>query len=155
VYRERIIRPLGLEHSAYDPQGPIAGPHARGYLVNRDGSLVDQTAVHWGIGAEGGIVSDAADTARFLVALMQGRLLGPVAAARMRTGDFWSGGGDTPSCGGSAYGHSGAGEGYKTNVWVSSDGSRVVVLLLNGRMADQATGDLRAAQALDQLYCSA
>jgi hypothetical protein len=72
----------------------------------------------------------------------------------MRTRDFWSGG-DRPSCGGSAYGHSGAGEGYKTNTWVSSDGRRVVVLLLNGRMADQATGDLRAAQALDQLYCAA
>ena len=154
VYRERIIRPLGLAHTAYDPQGDITGPHARGYLVNRDGSLADQTAVHWGIGAEGGIVSNATDTGRFLVALMQDRLLGPVAAAGMRTRDFWSGG-DTPSCGGSAYGHSGAGEGYKTNTWVSSDGRRVVVLLLNGRMADQATGDQRAAQALDQLYCAA
>lgn len=153
VYRERVIRPLGLSHTAYDPQGDISGPHARGYLVNADGSLVDQTAVHWGIGAEGGIVSDTADTARFLVALMRDRLLGPATLAGMRTGDFWSGG-DTPSCGGGAYGHSGAGEGYKTNVWVSSDGSRVVVLLLNGRMADQATGDLRAAQALDQLYCA-
>ena len=39
----------------------------------------------------------------------------------------------------------GAGDGYKANVWVSSDGSRVVVLLLNGRMADRAIGDLRAA----------
>jgi D-alanyl-D-alanine carboxypeptidase len=154
VYRERIIRPLGLAHTAYDPQGDITGAHARGYLVNRDGSLADQTAVHWGIGAEGGIVSNATDTGRFLVALMQDRLLGPVAAAGMRTRDFWSGG-DTPSCGGSAYGHSGAGEGYKTNTWVSSDGRRVVVLLLNGRMADQATGDQRAAQALDQLYCAA
>lgn len=101
VCRGRIVRPLGLGHTAYDPQGDISGPHARGYLVNRDGSLVDQSAVHWGIGAEGGMVSNAADTARFLVALMQDRLLGPVAAAGMRTGDFWSGG-DTPSCGGSA-----------------------------------------------------
>jgi CubicO group peptidase (beta-lactamase class C family) len=100
------------------------------------------------------MVSNAADTARFLVALMQDRLLGPTTLAGMRTGDFWTDP-DTPSCGGSAYGHSGAGDGYKTNVWVSSDGSRVVVLLVNGRMADQATGDLRAAQALDQLYCSA
>ena len=154
VYRQRIIRPLGLTHTAYDPQGDITGPHARGYQVNPDGSLVDQTAIHWGIGAEGGIVSDAADTARFLVALMQDKLLGPAAAAGMRTGDFWSGG-DTPSCGGSAYGHSGAGDGYKTNVWASSDGSRVVVLLLNGRTADLDASDLRAAQALNQLYCSA
>src|SRR5512132_4331188 len=135
-------------------QERISGPHARGDLVDRDGSLVDQSAVHWGIGAEGGIVSSAADTGRFLVALMQDKLLGPVAAAGMRTRDFWTQA-DTPSCGGSAWGHSGAGEGYKTNTWVSSDGRRVVVLLLNGRMADQATGDQRAAQALDQLYCAA
>ena len=79
------------------------------------------------------------DAARFLTALMQNGLLGPVAAAGMRTGDFWSGA-DTASRGGSAYGHSGAGDGYKTNVWVGSDGSRVAVLLLNGRIADQATG---------------
>jgi D-alanyl-D-alanine carboxypeptidase len=154
VYQEQIIGPLGLGHTAYDPQGDITGPHAHGYLVKTDGSLADQTAVHWGIGAEGGMVSNAADTGRFLVALTQDRLLGPATAAGMRTGDFWTEA-DTPSCGGSAYGHSGAGDGYKTNVWVSPDGRRVVVLLLNGRMADQATGDLRAAQALDQLYCSA
>jgi hypothetical protein len=85
---------------------------------------------------------------------MQDRLLGPAAAAGMRSGDFWTEA-DTPSCGGRTYGHSGGGEGYKTNVWVSSDGSRVVVLLLNGRMADMATSDQRAAQALDQLYCAA
>ncbi|HWD46383.1 MAG TPA: serine hydrolase domain-containing protein [Actinomycetota bacterium] len=137
VYRQRIIQPLGLDHTAYDPQGEITGPHARGYLVHADGSLADMTAVHLGIGAEGGIVSDAADTARFLTALMQGQLLGPAAAAAMRTGDFWTEA-DTPSCGGSAFGHSGGGEGYKTNVWVSADGHRVVVLLLNGRMADMA-----------------
>jgi D-alanyl-D-alanine carboxypeptidase len=154
VYQERIMRPLGLGHTAYDPQGDITGPHARGYLVNLDGSLTDQTAVHPGIGAEGGIVSSAADTARFLTALMQDRLLGPLAAAGMRTRDFWSGAA-TPSCGGSAYGHTGGGSGYQTNVWVSSDGSRVAVLLLNGRTPNPATGDMRAAQALDELYCSA
>ena len=98
VYQEQIIRPLGLRHTAYDPQGDITGPHAHGYLVKADGSLADQTAVHWGIGAEGGMVSNAADTGRFLVALMQDRLLGPATLAGMRTGDFWSGR-DTPSCG--------------------------------------------------------
>ena len=44
------------------------------------------------------------------------------------------------------------GSGYKTAVWVSGDGRRVAVLLLDGRMADQATGELRATQALNQLY---
>ena len=28
LYRERIFQPLGLKHTAYDPEGPIAGPHA-------------------------------------------------------------------------------------------------------------------------------
>ena len=36
-YQERILRPLGLAHTAYDPQGDITGPHARGYLVNPTG----------------------------------------------------------------------------------------------------------------------
>jgi hypothetical protein len=75
---------------------------------------------------------------------MQGRLLGPVAAAGMRTGDFWTER-TGPAAVAAPTGHSGAGEGDKTNVWVSSDSRRVVVLLLNGRMADQATGDQRAA----------
>ncbi len=44
---------------------------------------------------------------------------------------------------------------YKTNVWVSSDGSRVATLLLNGRAANQATGDMRPEQALAELYCPA
>jgi len=40
-------------------------------------------------------------------------------------------------------------------VRVSSDASRVAVLLLNGRADNQATGDMRAEQALAELYCSA
>jgi CubicO group peptidase (beta-lactamase class C family) len=153
-YQERILRPLGLAHTAYHPQGDITGPHARGYLVNPDGSLVDQTAVHWGIGAEGGIVSDAADTARFLTALMQNRLLGPVAAAGMRTGDFWSvrtrqaavaaptGTAEPPTvirptCGSAA----------------TAAGSRCCCS--TDALPTRPPGDLRAAQALDELYCSA
>lgn len=33
LYRERIFGPLGLKHTAYDPHGPIAGPHANGYVL--------------------------------------------------------------------------------------------------------------------------
>jgi CubicO group peptidase (beta-lactamase class C family) len=45
--RERIFTPLDLGSAAYDPQGPISGPHARGY--NLAGTLRDMTAVHGGI----------------------------------------------------------------------------------------------------------
>ena len=154
AYRDRILVPLGLDQSAYDPQGDITGPHARGYTVQADGSLVDQTAVHLGIGAEGGIVSSAPDTGRFLTALMQGNLLGPATLDAMRKRSFWSGG-DAAPCGGRAFGHSGGGSGFKSNVWVSRDGRRVAVLLLNGRAADANTDDQRAAQAMITLYCSA
>jgi D-alanyl-D-alanine carboxypeptidase len=149
LYRERIFEPLGLERTAYDPQGPIAGPHAHGYSVGAGGTLEDTTAWHGGIGAEGGLVSDATDTAAFLTALMRGRLLDPAMLAAMKRDAFWSGGEET-GCG-TAYGHSGAGPGFKTNVWVSGDGSRLAVLLLNGRAGD--FGDALAASALRDLYC--
>ena len=82
---------------------------------------------------------------------MRGRLLGPALLDAMKSRAFWSGG-DRTGCG-IAYGHGGAGSGFKTNVWVSGDGSRVAVLLLNGRGDDLA--DARANVALQELYCAA
>ena len=152
LYRERIFEPLALRNTAYDPQGPIAGEHARGYAVAPGGPLRDMTAAHAGIGAEGAVVSNAEETARFLVALMQGKLLGPEQLELMKTSGFWSGG-DPTGCGGVAYGHSGGGAAFKTNVWVSGDGRRVAVLLLNGR--GDAAADARAGAAMIRLYCAA
>jgi D-alanyl-D-alanine carboxypeptidase len=152
LYRERIFEPLGLTNTAYDPQGPISGQHARGYNVGPDGRLIDTTAAHPGIGAEGGVVSNAEETARFLVSLMQGKLLGAEQLALMKQSAFWSGGNAT-GCGDVAYGHSGAGAGFKTDVWVSGNGERVAVLLLNGR--GDAAADERAGAAMRRLYCAA
>jgi D-alanyl-D-alanine carboxypeptidase len=75
LYRERIFRPLGLKETAWDPQGPITGQHARAYQLRPDGTLTDATDWHGGKGAEGAGVSNASETARFLTALMTGRLL--------------------------------------------------------------------------------
>ena len=69
----------------------------------------------------------------------------------MKTSGFWSGG-DATGRGGVAYGHS-EGCRFKTNVWVSGDGRRVAVLLLNGR--GDAAADLRAGAAMTHLYCAA
>ena len=149
LYRERIFAPLHLASAAYDPQGPIAGPHAHGYMLGT-GAPRDGSAVHGGIGAEGGIVADARDTARFLTGLMTGKLVDPTAVERMQTGAFWNGGEPT-TCGGAAFGHSGASAAFKSNVWVSGDGRRVAVLLLNGRGGDAT--DARAGEVLNRLYC--
>ena len=151
LYRERLFEPLELRNTAYDPQGPIAGEHARGYAVASGGPLRDLTAAHAGIGAEGAVVSNAEETARFLVALMQGELVGPEQLELMKTSGFWSGG-DPTGCGDVAYGHSGGGAAFKTNVWVSGDGRRVAVLLLNGR--GDAAADARAEAAMIGLYCA-
>ena len=151
LYRERIFEPLALRKTAYDPQGPITGEHARGYAVAPGGPLAEMTAAHAGIGAEGAVVSNAEETARFLVALMQHKLLGPRQLELMKTSAFWSGG-DATGCGGVAYGHSGKGAGFKTNVWASGDGRRVAVLLLNG--SGDAAADARAGAAMTRLYCA-
>ena len=117
---------------------------------------VDATDWHWGVGAEGGIVSSAQDTATFLTALMRGKLLDRKQRALMETDDLWLGG--VPStCADQVYGWSGGGSGYKTDVWVDDGGSRVAVLLLNARHYDtaQPAADTAAHTALQNLYCSA
>jgi D-alanyl-D-alanine carboxypeptidase len=156
LYRERIFEPLGLHATAYDPQGPIRGPHAEGYGIAPNGAQVDATDWHWGVGAEGGIVSNAKDTATFLTALMRGALLDRQALTALKGGDFWRGGAYS-GCDDPAYGWSGGGSGFKTEVWVNDDGSRVAVLLLNARHYDtaQATAEQAAHNTLASIYCAA
>lgn len=159
LYRERIIEPLHLDSVAYDPQGDINGEHPRGYFTRPNGALVDATDFHGGVGAEGGIVSDARDEARFLSALMQGKLLErseldalktPTAAA----GSYGLGLVVDPTPCGVAYQHNGGGAAFKTSVFVSGDGARVAVLLLNGNTGDTRV-DTAAYQAARRLYCAA
>lgn len=155
LFRDRIFDPLQLAATAYDPQGPIDGPHAHGYGIEADGATYDTTDRHWGVAADGGIVSDAEDTGRFLTALMRGRLLDRQQVAAMRGEDLWLGGQAT-GCADQAYGWSGGGNGFKTEVWVAGDGSRVAVLLLNARHYDtaQPLADAEAHTAMAELYCA-
>jgi D-alanyl-D-alanine carboxypeptidase len=152
LYREHIFEPLGLRQTAYDPQGPISGPHARGYLIGADGTLADATNWHWGVGADAGIVSNASETAAFLVALMRGKLLQRQWLETMRQ-DLWLGGSNSGYAG-TAYGWGGAGDAYKTDAFVNADGSRVAVLLLNGRRED-GRDDMTAMRTMIALYCAA
>ena len=156
LYREQIFEPLGLHATAYDPQGPIGGPHARGYGIEPDGARIDTTDWHWGVAAEGGIVSNAKDTGTFLTALMRGKLLDRTQLTGMEGEDLWLGG-EPSGCAGHAYGWSGGGNGYKTEVWVDDGGSRVAVLLLNARHYDtaQPAADLAAHSTMNRLYCAA
>ena len=72
-----IFQPLRRRHTAYDPQGPIAGAHTDGYALAANGTITDTTARHPGKGADGAIVTDAKDEARFLTAYTNGTLFDP------------------------------------------------------------------------------
>jgi D-alanyl-D-alanine carboxypeptidase len=131
LYRERIFEPLGLERTAYDPQGPISGPHAKGYEIV-DGEITgDKTAENYGKGPDGGIVSDAPELATFVGSMMDGDLLDAEHVAQAQQTVF--GGGFISDCAGRAYEAIGTSNAYRIYVNVDPDGSHVTVLMLNGR----------------------
>jgi D-alanyl-D-alanine carboxypeptidase len=160
LYDRFIIEPLRLTSAAYAPGGTIPGPHPLGYSVRSDGTAV--AATNWGsgaLGAEGGIVANAQDEARFLVALMQGRILSKPFLKQLETpsaasGTYGLGTGIDETCAGTAYAHNGGGFGWASSVAVSGDGKRVAVLLLNGR-ATNGLADADTATALRDLFCAA
>ncbi|MGZ4218550.1 MAG: serine hydrolase domain-containing protein [Solirubrobacteraceae bacterium] len=170
-FRTQIIDPLHLQSARYDPAPNISGPHAHGYSLSTGGKLVDATGWTGGLAADGGIVSDAADEAHFLQALMRGQVLLPAQLAALQSkhaqgnpglGNASYGLGiliqrDGCAPPGLAYGHNGGGDGYMSSVQVSLDGSRVAVLLVNGYGASNAAQDHGGAtlfNMMQRLYCA-
>lgn len=151
LYRDRILRPLGLTHTAYDPQGPIRGPHATGYLLESGGRARDATAWTFGKGADGAIVTDAHDQAMLLRAIVDDRL-----HVRRAFLDFAGTLGETHGpCPGNAFSATGTGAASRAYAYYdqSPDG-RVAVLMLNGtRQATLGPGDVRAEDAAVRLFC--
>jgi D-alanyl-D-alanine carboxypeptidase len=171
LFRELIIDPLHLTSARYDPGAPITGPHAHSYVAFPNfpnGKLRDASNWTGGEAANGGIVSDAADEAHFLQALMRGQILKPAQLAALR--NAWSGNTsvtyglgvvlqlDGCSTAYRVYGHNGEGNGWVSSVQVSSNGNRVAVVLINGYGASTADQDHASAlvmSTMQNLYCSA
>jgi len=151
LYRERIYQPLGITHTSYQPQGPIAGPHTEGYYIGKNGNLTDATAFTYGKGADGAIVTDAADEAAFTKALLDNKL----GIRQQVLGFYGANGSNGPGCPGDAFRGTGLGAASRTYVYYDHTGSHIAVLLLNGRRAALGTNDPKAAAAALQLYCSA
>src|SRR5918994_1279936 len=151
LYREHIIEPLGLTNTAYQPQGPIAGPHVHSYSIAADGGLTEHV-YPFGMGADGGIVTDAADEATFIPALVRDRL-----GVRQQLLDFWGArGSNAAGCPGDAFLGVGANDGGRSYVYSDHTGNHIAVLLLNGaRKTTVATGDDKAEAAARRLYCGA
>ena len=138
---QRIIAPLGLRHTSFPgATTKIAGAHAHGYGL-AEGELRDFTAFNASAGwAAGGLVSTAADMARFWRGLLGGELLAPAQLAAMKTtvavgdgapvryglglmefhigcGTLWGNGGDLP--------------GFSSEFFNSEDGKRQAGVIVN------------------------
>lgn len=171
LFRTQIIDPLQLQSARYDPAPNISGAHAHGYSLSGGGKLVDATGWTGGLAANGGIVSDAADEAHFLQALVRGQVLRHAQLAALETPYAQGGPGlgndgyglgiviqrDGCATPGVAYGHNGAGDGYMSSVQVSPDGTRVAVVLVNGyatTIAAQNPGSGTLFNTMQRLYCA-
>jgi D-alanyl-D-alanine carboxypeptidase len=173
---DRIVQPLGLEHSYLPVPGERAlrGDHPRGYHLTDDGELGDITAMDpsfaWSAGA---MVASPSDLNRFMQALLDGELLSEESLAEMQTtvpaGDeLWPeatyglGLQSYPlSCGGVAWGHGGDIPGTQTRNAVGPDGTAVTVAVtaLPWAVVDMADEERLLEQyqivveALDETLC--
>jgi D-alanyl-D-alanine carboxypeptidase len=140
--RNRIIEPLKLRATNFDTAPRIAGPHARGYFLKPLEDVTDGSpSVFW---ASGALTSNADDLTTFFHALLGGRLLRPDLLREMETmvpesfvvteKAFSYGLGllKQPLTCGAVWGHSGGAPGYVTGAFNNKQGTRQVVLLVNG-----------------------
>ena len=164
---DRIIEPLGLDHTTV-PTGPrMPEPHARGYhQFEQGGPLVDTTLLDPSAGDAGGaIISTPEDMTRFFSALLGGDLLAPELLTQMQDtlpsadGRYGLGLAWSPlSCGGGYWRHGGAVPGYASAEGFTDDG-RGVVLSLSSLFAfgDEAKDSAQAAAAtelIDNALCT-
>ncbi|RJQ79202.1 class A beta-lactamase-related serine hydrolase [Pseudonocardiaceae bacterium YIM PH 21723] len=147
---QRILRPLHLRQTSFPgTHSGIPGPHAQGYLGYPDGgglTVVDITRINpsWG-GAAGEMISSTRDLERFYVALLAGELLPAAQLTQMMTpwrdSEYGLGLHRVRTSCGDFYGHTGGIPGYVTDVMVSKDRSKRMVLSLtdSGRATDRDT----------------
>jgi D-alanyl-D-alanine carboxypeptidase len=160
LYDRIIVTPLGLESVGYFPDGPIGGPHPIGYSIQDGGYAFPATNYLDGtLQAEGGIVSNARDEARFLVGLVTGKVVDPTTLSQIITGSgpdpgYGLGTVIENTCAGRTYDHNGGGASWASAVAVTADGTRVAVVLLNGqRRHDQTSTPYY--RAMLKLFCAA
>jgi D-alanyl-D-alanine carboxypeptidase len=167
--RDRIVRPLGLDHTFWPGTSPkLPHPHAETYQRFQPGEpLVDVTEqVGPGTNGEAGLVSTTADLNRFFRAVLGGRLLPPTQLAQMKQTipvgkafeSLMPGGRDglglfsrPLSCGGVYWGHEGGDSGWITADGVTADGRRSVTVSLSGVFADSPDDVLRVVHAESKL----
>jgi D-alanyl-D-alanine carboxypeptidase len=158
LYRRIIIDPLKLTSAGYDATSAITGSHALGYVIEAGGNARPNAGAGEGdLAASGGLVVNAPDEARFLVALVQGRIVSKTYLRQIEQPTLRSyglGTGVGTICGVRVFTHGGATNSYMAEVAVNGDGTRVVVLLANGRTYN-SWADYLPPQVLNELFCAA
>jgi len=139
---ERVIKPLGLEHTYFPNVGDqsIHGAHPLAYHTDDPAqALTDVTEQDPSFGwAAGQMVSTPSELNRFFTALLDGELLAPEQLKQMRTTVPAPGYGKGAryglalishplSCGGLSWGHGGSITGYQTTNAATDDGRAVTI----------------------------
>ncbi len=155
--RERIIRPLGLTRTAFEPG--VTHLRVHGYTSSAHDGIVsgnprdtDGESAAWAWSA-GAIVSDAEDLARFFDALVAGRVVpAPLFDEMIPSQGYGLGlAAFTTPCG-AAIGHTGNLVGYVSVVWVDPRTDRTVVLMANSYPLG-SEADAAVHRALDAAFC--
>lgn len=140
--RQRILRPLGMDHTYVPATGPaMPAPYLHSYDSQGQGAALadisQQSPTLYG--AQGAMISTTADLDRFITALFRGRLLPPAQLDDMFTipavasGPFRYGMGllsYTFANGVTVWGHTGETPGYATGMLATRDLSRTLVFAL-------------------------
>jgi len=157
---QRIIDPLGLQHTFFEPDDAPAGDAMHGYEGRRELTAGLNMSFAWGAG---NITSTTADLARFAQALFGGELLRPETLAAMQTfvgvDGAWDSRDLTYGLGVMQYslpgaqpmlvrGHTGALVGYRTALWYLPERGITIVAVINQMSAEP---NILAARALDAL----
>ena len=155
----RILRPLGLHDTRFASGTQILPPAAHGYFDGRDISGLSGSS-YWAAGA---MVSTAGDLARFLSALLGGKLLRPQQLRTMETTRPINSGPNgyglglihvVTSCG-RAWGHNGIVPGYSSWAMSSPDGKRQAIVLATSQAFPNAPDYEAAINSLAQVaFCS-
>ena len=141
--RQRFFRPLGLEHTVYQPAEKPGAGAAHGHWSwpgghtdhTRDSAYVPFMAAASVAGPAGAIASTAEDLSIWADALYGGKLLSDASLEQMTTflrpGTYGLGADVTRFAGNVGYGHRGGIRGYESSMWYFPESGVSVVLLSN------------------------
>ena len=152
-----LFAPLAMYRSSFDPESPLAAFAATGH--DADGAALP--FYRFDAAAAAGLLCTAADLARFLGALIDGRVLGEAARRVMLAPAVDTGGADglwpkyalgfevdaLPG-GRTAIGHHGMNRGFRALMAADIDAGRAVVALANG------DGAMPALERIYSLWCA-